>query len=116
MTASLQLNKTIGVVIPHYKAPDKLHIAIEHLHKQRGVSVDIFVRDNSDDNILFTRAVNEGLRKFISLDSYDYVMVLNQDANLHEECLDQLIQVMDQNSEAGICAPVSLSPDRKSVV
>lgn len=104
--------KTVGVVIPHYKAPEALQIAIAHLQKQRGIHTEIFVRDNSEDNILFTRAVNEGLRKFAYNDAYDYVLVLNQDANLHEECLQQLVQVMNQNPRAGICAPIALSPDK----
>lgn len=106
------MNKPIGIVIPHYKAPDALQITIAHLQKQRGIQTEIFVRDNSEDNILFTRAVNEGLRKFAYSDAYDYVLVLNQDANLHEECLQQLVNGMDQNPQAGICAPIALSQDK----
>lgn len=104
--------KPVGVVIPHYKAPAALQVAISYAQKQRGVQTEIFVRDNSEDNILFTRAVNEGLRKFTCSDTYDYVLVLNQDANLHEECLQQLVQTMQQNPQAGICAPIALSADK----
>lgn len=104
--------KPVGVVIPHYKAPEALQITIAHLQKQRGVQTEIFVRDNSEDNILFTRALNEGLRKFSYNDAYDYVLVLNQDANLHEECLQQLVNAMSQNPKAGICAPIALSRDK----
>ena len=104
--------KPVGVVIPHYKAPDALQITIAHLKKQRGIQTEIFVRDNSEDNILFTRAVNEGLRKFAYTDVYDYVLVLNQDANLHEECLQQLANAMNQNPQTGICAPIALSQDK----
>lgn len=106
------MNKTVGVVIPHYKAPEALQITIGHLQKQRGVQTEIFVRDNSEDNILFTKAVNEGLRKFVYNDAYDYVLVLNQDANLHEECLQQLVHSMNQHPQAGICAPIALSKDK----
>jgi GT2 family glycosyltransferase len=104
--------KKIGVVIPHFKAPESLQVAIAQLHKQRGVQTEIFVRDNSEDNILFTKAVNEGLRKFAYSESYDYVLVLNQDANLHEECLQQLVQTMESHPRLGICAPVALSSDK----
>lgn len=104
--------KTVGVVIPHYKAPEALEITMAHLKKQRGVQTEIFVRDNSEDNILFTRAVNEGLRKFSYSDNYNYVLVLNQDANLHEECLQQLVNAMQQHPQAGICAPIALSQDK----
>lgn len=104
--------KTVGVVIPHYKAPDALQITIAHLKKQRGIQTEIFVRDNSEDNILFTRAVNEGLRQFVYNNAYEYILVLNQDANLHEECLQQLVNTMNQNPKAGICAPIALSTDK----
>ncbi len=106
------LEKPVGVVIPHYKAPEALQVAITHVQKQRGIQTEVFVRDNSEDNILFTRAVNEGLRKYAYSDNYDYVLVLNQDANLHEECLVQLVQTMHQNPQAGICAPIALSADK----
>ena len=104
--------KPVGVVIPYYKAPEALKVAITHLQKQRGIKTDLFVRDNSEENILFTRAVNEGLRKFTYNDVYDYVLVLNQDANLHEECLEQLVKAMESNPKVGISAPVSLSKDK----
>jgi len=105
-------HKTVAIVIPHCKAPEALQIAIAHAQKQRGIQTEVFVRDNSEDNILFTRAVNEGLRRFAYSDQYDYVLVLNQDANLHEECLQQLVQTMSQNPQAGICAPIALSQDK----
>lgn len=108
----MTVSKPVCIVIPHYKAPEALKIAIAHLQKQRGVQTEIFVRDNSEDNILFTRAVNEGLRKFAYNDAYDYVLVLNQDANLHEECLQQLVNALNQNPQAGICAPIALSSDK----
>ena len=112
MIPQLQLLKTVGVVIPHYNAPDALVITLGHLQKQRGIQTEIFIRDNSKDNILFTRAVNEGLRKFTFSDAYEYVLVLNQDANLHEECLEQLVNAMDQNPNVGISAPIALSKDK----
>lgn len=105
-------NNAVGVVIPYYRAADALKIAILHLQKQRGVQIELFIRDNSEDNILFTKAVNEGLRKFCYNDKFEYVLVLNQDANLHEECLQQLVYAMDQNPQIGISAPISLSKDK----
>jgi len=108
----MSVHKTVGVVIPHYKDPEALKIAITYLQKQRGIKTELFVRDNSQDNILFTRAVNEGLRKFTYNDGYDYVLVLNQDTNLHEECLEQLVNAMNQNPKAGISAPIALSKDK----
>jgi GT2 family glycosyltransferase len=102
-------NKKIAVVIPHFNAPEGLKKAIEHLKSQVNVEVEIFVRDNTHDNILFTRAINVGLRQFVYSDLYDYVLVLNQDANLYPTCLRDLMSVMQANPSVGIAAPVAIS-------
>ena len=104
--------KSVPVVIPYFRAPDAIQVTLKHLESQRGVRAIPYVRDNSEDNILFTKAVNEGLKKFISSDEYDYVLVLNQDALLHEECLEQLLLAMEQFPQAGICAPIALSSNK----
>lgn len=104
--------KKVAVVIPHFHAPQALEVAIAHLKAQRGVEVDIYVHDNSANNILFTKAINIGLRRFAYADTYDFVLVLNQDANLHPECLAQLLLSMEQDPRAGICAPIALSSDK----
>lgn len=104
--------KKVAVVVPYFRAPDALKVAIEHLQKQKDIQTEIFIRDNSEDNILFTKAVNEGLRRFSHNKNIDYALVLNQDANLYEECLGQLVQTMDLNPQIGICAPIALSKDK----
>lgn len=106
------MRKSVPVVIPYFRAPEALAKTIKHLEMQRGVSAIPYVRDNSEDNILFTKAVNEGIRKFYDNPEYDYILILNQDAFLHEECLEQLILVMDQAPKVGICAPIALSPNK----
>lgn len=104
--------KKVAVVIPHFRAPHALDVAIAHLSAQSGVELDIYVHDNSENNILFTKAVNIGLRRFAFSDAYDFVLVLNHDANLHPECVLQLLNTMQQNPRVGICAPVALSSDK----
>lgn len=101
----------VGVVIPHYCAPEALERTLAAVRAQQGVAVEVFVRDNSDDNILFTRAVNEGLEKFCFGGRHDHVLVLNHDAVLRPGCLATLLRVMDEWPDAGICAPIQLSPD-----
>lgn len=103
--------KTIPVVIPYFRAPEAIQTTVACLKRQIGVQTEIFIRDNSEDNILFTRAVNEGLRKFAYLDAYPYILVLNQDAFLREDCLLRMSTVMDLHPSVGICTPVSLSRD-----
>ena len=105
-------DKSIGVVIPYYRAPEALKKTLAHLEAQRGVRTSIFVRDNSEDNVLFTKAVNQGIAQFAFSDQFEYTLILNQDAFLHQECLAQLVQAMEMNPSAGICGAISLSPDK----
>ena len=105
--------KPIAIVIPYFRAPEALRLNLECLSKQAGVSVNIFVRDNSEDNILFTRAVNEGLRRYCFSGEHDYVLVLNQDAYLRPGCLQELLSAMESAPTAGICAPISISEDEE---
>lgn len=105
-------NKVVPIIIPHFNAPESLRITIDRIEHQVGIRASIFVRDNSHDNILFTRAINEGLRNFSYSSEYDYVLILNQDALLHPECIIQLLNAMNSNPQIGICAPVALSRDQ----
>jgi len=104
-------DKTIPVIIPHYRAPDALRQTVALAQAQVGVDVEIFVRDNSDDNILFTKAVNEGLAKYCFSGAHEYVLVLNHDANMKPDCLSELVQAMNIRPSAGIGCPVQIGAD-----
>lgn len=93
----------IGIIIPYYKNSEDLKKCLTHLEDQN-ISYDLFIRDNSDDNILFTKAVNEGLRNFYS---EKYVLILNQDCYLEKDCIKNMIEFMDNNTKCGICCPVA---------
>jgi GT2 family glycosyltransferase/Tfp pilus assembly protein PilF len=103
--------KTIPILIPHFRAEEKLKKCIAHIEAQNYQSVEIFVRDNSEDNILFTAAINEGLYKFAFRDDVDYVLVLNQDAYLGADTLEKLVQCMQANPDCGIACPIQLNDD-----
>lgn len=104
----------IGVIIPFYKHRDQLDQCLACLRKQT-VPVEIFVRDNTHDNIYFTAAVNEGLR--VCLDKgCDYVLVLNQDMYLHPDAVEHMLRLMDSRPPCGIAAPLQLSPNDPSTV
>jgi GT2 family glycosyltransferase len=105
--------KTIPVVIPFYKNRDELTRCLAALERQKNVKTEAFVRDNSDDNILYTRAVNEGLRKFAFTGSHDFILVLTQDVVLHERALDELVAALENNPTAGIAAPIQMTPQRE---
>ena len=101
--------KTVPVVIPYYKAPEKIERCLAALAEQEDVTTEVFVRDNSNDNILYTKAVNEGLRKYCYSDAYDHVLVLTQDAYLQPDCLAKLVAAMEYDPQCGIVAPVQVN-------
>ena len=98
--------KKIPVIIPFFKDHDALDKAKQSLANQK-IATEIFIRDNSYDNILFTKAINEGLRKFCFSNLYDFILVLNQDAYLSPNCLDALVKTMEKNPKCGIVTPVA---------
>ncbi len=97
--------KIIPVVIPYFRAPEKLERCLKQLQEQEDVRLEIFVRDNSEDNILYTKAINEGLRKFSYNDQFEYVLIITQDAYLRPSCLKNLIKAMEFDPKCGIVAP-----------
>ncbi len=104
----------VVAIIPFYKHTDQLHRCIEHLRRQT-VPVEIFVRDNTYDNILFTAAVNEGILRF--MDSPGEILVLlNQDMYLLPDALAALVRCLEDHPAAGIAAPLQLDPDRPDYV
>ena len=98
--------KKIPVVIPYYKNKKQLDRCVQHLSKQT-VSVELFIRDNSEDNIHFTAAINEGLRHFLKTDC-EAILILNQDFYLQEAALEAMLQVLADQPQCGIVAPLQV--------
>jgi len=98
----------VAVIIPFYREPDKLERCLAHLRAQTHPCVEVFVRDNSTDNIYFTAAVNEGLRRFILDPTIHYLMILNQDAYLEPSAISVLTQFLERQPEAGVACPLQL--------
>lgn len=109
----MNLSMTIPVVIPYFRAPEALEKCLAAIREQDNVETEVFVRDNSEDNILFTKAINEGLRKFAHAGDSEYILVLNQDAFLRPHCLSYLLQTMQDYPKAGIVIPVAVTPDNQ---
>jgi GT2 family glycosyltransferase len=98
--------KSVPVIIAHFRNPEALKKTLEHVSQQT-VACEVFVRDNSHDNIYFTKAMNEGLRKYCFNGQHDFVLLLNHDAFLAPDCVEQMVQVMLTHPKCGIVAPVT---------
>jgi GT2 family glycosyltransferase len=101
----------VPVIIPFYKAHDKLARCLAHLRAQTYRDVEVFVRDNSDDNVYYTAAVNEGLRKYSYTDEVRFVAILNQDAYLAPTAIESLVAFLERHAEAGIACPLQLGEE-----
>lgn len=103
----------IGFVIPAYQAPDDLERCKGCIERQviEDQIFDIFVHDNSIDNIFFTAAVNKGLKQFL-LDGAEYICVINQDVFLERDAVGKMVELMQSNPDIGIvCACMLPSED-----
>lgn len=96
----------IPVIIPGYQSQDQVDKCIEHL-KNQTVEVEIFVRSNDDDNVYFTAAINEGLRKYLEADC-EYMIILNQDMYLEPDAVEKMVAFMDSHRQCGIGTPLQL--------
>jgi len=96
----------IPAIIPYYKNKSQLEKCVSHLEAQTA-EVEVFVRDNDTDNVYYTAAVNEGIRKYLSWPS-TYILVLNQDMYLEPAAVQEMAAFMDSHPDCGIGAPLQL--------
>lgn len=104
----------IPVIIPFYKNKDQLDKCLLHL-KSQTMPVEIFIRDNSEDNIYFTAAINEGIRHFLK-HSAEFMLLLNQDMYLEPNAVEEMVNFMNRNHRCGIGAPLQIHPQRNDYV
>ena len=95
---------TIPVIIPAYRKPEQLRQCLACLARQTQ-PVETFVRDNSEDNIYYTAAMNEGIRRFLATDR-PAMLLLTQDMYLAPDAVEQLWRFMAAHPSCGIAGPI----------
>jgi len=101
--------RDVLVVIPAFRNPEQLDRCLTAVRAQTCASrIEIYVRDNSADNIYYTAAINEGLRVGLDNPAIRFFLILNQDCYLKNDAVEYLLLFMAHNAAAGICAPIQL--------
>ena len=80
----------IPILIPHYQKIEQLSRCVLCLEEQ-SLPVEIFIRDNNHDNVFFTAAINEGIRKYLHQDCR-YLIILNQDMYLEPQAVQEMLR------------------------
>jgi GT2 family glycosyltransferase len=99
----------VPLIIPFYKNRRQLDECMRHLRDQTSM-VQVYIYDNSDENIFFTRAINIGLRHFLKVaPQEEYIIILNQDMYLESDAVQEMVAFMDSTPDCGIGMPLQLS-------
>jgi GT2 family glycosyltransferase len=97
----------VPVIIPYYQKSEQLHKCLAHLQAQT-IPVVVFVRDNNQENVYFTAAINEGLRNFLDNVLVKYLIILNQDMYLATNAVEEMVKFMEGHPACGIGTPLQL--------
>jgi len=100
--------KKLFVVIPYYLNSAALEKCTAALRSSTFRDFEIFIRDNSKDNIYYTAAVNEGIKAGLADKAVSAFLVLNQDCYLESETLEILQAHLTQYPNCGIACPLQL--------
>jgi GT2 family glycosyltransferase len=122
---------SIDVVVPVRDHYELTSACLERLALQTAAHRVIVVDDGSSDdtpallrrewpnvgtielgsNRGYTRAVNEGVRA----GDGEYVVLLNNDVQLHSDCLERLVAPLDDDPQIGSVAAVMLAPGERTI-
>lgn len=84
---------------------------------------DQFVKDkfpeivliNNSENYLFCKGCNIGMEYALSND-FDFVFLLNNDAQLKRGCLQTLVDFLEKNPDAAACQPLLVFEHRQDII
>lgn len=105
------MKNKLWIIIPYYRDNDALTRCIAKIQDSTFKNFEIFVRDNSNDNILFTAAINEGIRVGMADAEVGFFLILNQDCYLESVAIENLISHLNNFSSCGIACPLQLDKD-----
>lgn len=102
------MQNKLWIVIPYYRDPEALAQCLDALGESTYKNFDVYVRDNSEDNIYYTAAVNEGIKLGLADPEVSDFLVLNQDCYLESTTLELLKSHLTEFPECGIACPLQI--------
>ena len=104
----------IGFIVPAYKNPKQLEKCVKAIEAQKTKhEYELFVYDNNEHNVGFTKAVNVGLMKFVN---YDYTVVLNQDCYIKPSFVNKLVNFMENHPKCFISGVKQISHEDEDFI
>lgn len=96
--------KKVAVIIVVYKFPhEKLQELLKSLHNEGIIRRDIYVVDNTINNIGYGGGINSALKKIIK--KYKYFLILNPDVSFKRPFINPLLSAFQNSSSVGIVGP-----------
>lgn len=126
-------NRHISVIIPSWNGLEFLKTCLPSLKKQTFKNFEVIVVDNGstdgsssyittyfpsyrviklEKNYGFAKAVNIGIKQ----SEGDYIFLLNNDTEVHKECLKYLIQAFKKNPEASFISAKMLNYYKRDLI
>lgn len=103
--------KKICVVVVVYKFPKKKLEFLLHSLQKIGISdKNIFIRDNTNDDIGYAAAINEVVKKQIN--NYENFLILNPDISFKNDFIQALLDTIEKR-EADIVGPIFYKGKKK---
>lgn len=130
---SMEDKYPVSVVIPNFNGLDYLKDCLDSIYAAANLPGEVIVVDNGskdgsvsyikeaypdvkliehEDNLGFTGAVNHG----ISLSSYKYVFLLNNDTKIDPDCIKNLYEVIKKDNKLFSAGALMLSMDNPDII
>jgi GT2 family glycosyltransferase len=94
-------------IIPVYKNYAQRDRCVDALSKQT-VPVEVFIQDNTTDNIGYTKACNRGLRE-AQRRGIPFSLLINQDCYAEPNAVERMLELMTSKPKCAIAGPMQVS-------
>lgn len=106
---------TVGIVIPFYKNKKQLKKCEAAINATTYPYLTINIQDNSENNLGFTKAVNNGIVEiWKKVDKY--FIILNQDCYLEKDSINNMVKFMDEHPNCAIGGIKQISDTNKDLI